>query len=319
MYPVPTTRVPQTQEELANYAEDIGIDLAKYPDLVWLAMEGFKAPPPDGWKLMLDQQSGKEYYFNFDTGTSSWSHPADELYRKRAAEEVAKMEQTTAAPDSADTTGDSTGAAAGMAPGTVRPSMDIPHQELLTSPHKPKGPEKRLPTRESAGARGAKPEVDDFGLTADNYDDDEFDDDDDEGTEEISDEVIGEDAISEQTMSEKGDGCATATPQRLPEGQDVYDQRKQSIINAAATAAKIVESGSSTGNRTNQTTVQNRPTAKDPLEDGRAQPVATTPTAARDQSPGTQDRLAAALDAERVAKRKLAETSDRLQAQLVRH
>jgi centrosomal protein CEP164 len=43
-------------------------------------------PLPPGWKP-CQEESGELYYFNFDTGKSSWDHPCDEIYKARVIEE----------------------------------------------------------------------------------------------------------------------------------------------------------------------------------------------------------------------------------------
>ena len=39
--------------EIRNYCRVIGLDYDKEPDLVYIAVEGLKAPLPKGWKPML--------------------------------------------------------------------------------------------------------------------------------------------------------------------------------------------------------------------------------------------------------------------------
>lgn len=43
-------------------------------------------PLPPGWKP-CQEENGELYYFNFDTGKSSWDHPCDEIYKIRVIEE----------------------------------------------------------------------------------------------------------------------------------------------------------------------------------------------------------------------------------------
>jgi hypothetical protein len=43
-------------------------------------------PLPPGWKP-CQEENGELYYFNFDTGKSSWDHPCDEIYKARVIEE----------------------------------------------------------------------------------------------------------------------------------------------------------------------------------------------------------------------------------------
>ncbi|CAF1118483.1 unnamed protein product [Didymodactylos carnosus] len=58
---------------------------------MWLAKEGIMKPLPSGWKPCQDENE-ELYYFNFDTGKSSWDHPCDEIYKGRVQEERKKEE-----------------------------------------------------------------------------------------------------------------------------------------------------------------------------------------------------------------------------------
>ena len=101
--------------DLLEYAQVIGMDMAKEPELVWILREGLKAPLPAGWKPWFvhmitfptthkgrrhsclkprhlngnncsqDAETQDVYYFNFESGESIWEHPCDELYRQVTA------------------------------------------------------------------------------------------------------------------------------------------------------------------------------------------------------------------------------------------
>ena len=43
-------------------------------------------PLPPGWKP-CQEENGELYYFNFDTGKSSWDHPCDEISKARVVDE----------------------------------------------------------------------------------------------------------------------------------------------------------------------------------------------------------------------------------------
>ncbi|XP_066572512.1 centrosomal protein of 164 kDa [Amia ocellicauda] len=75
-----------TEQEIQEYAREIGIDPDKEPELMWLAREGIVAPLPSDWKPCQDV-TGEVYYFNFSTGQSTWDHPCDEQYRCLVAQE----------------------------------------------------------------------------------------------------------------------------------------------------------------------------------------------------------------------------------------
>ncbi|XP_075892120.1 uncharacterized protein cep164 isoform X6 [Nelusetta ayraudi] len=75
-----------TEQEILEYAREIGIDPSNEPELLWLAREGIVAPLPPEWKPCQDVTSDI-YYFNFSTGQSIWEHPCDEHYRNLVAQE----------------------------------------------------------------------------------------------------------------------------------------------------------------------------------------------------------------------------------------
>ncbi|XP_031428836.2 centrosomal protein of 164 kDa isoform X2 [Clupea harengus] len=75
-----------SDQEIEEYAREIGIDPAKEPELLWLAREGIVAPLPPEWKPCQDV-TGDVYYFNFSSGQSTWDHPCDEQYRQLVVQE----------------------------------------------------------------------------------------------------------------------------------------------------------------------------------------------------------------------------------------
>ena len=44
-----------------------------------------QAPLPKPWKPCQDAMTNEMYYFNFETEESSWEHPADMIYKDKAA------------------------------------------------------------------------------------------------------------------------------------------------------------------------------------------------------------------------------------------
>ncbi|CAF4244392.1 unnamed protein product, partial [Adineta steineri] len=83
-----------TEDEIHEYATYIGIDPDKELDLLWLAKEGLMKPLPSGWKA-CQEENGELYYFNFDTGKSSWDHPYDEIYKTRVIQAREKKSLAT--------------------------------------------------------------------------------------------------------------------------------------------------------------------------------------------------------------------------------
>ncbi|KAM4742137.1 uncharacterized protein cep164 isoform 6-T8 [Anableps anableps] len=75
-----------SEQEIHEYAREIGIDPDNEPELLWLAREGMVAPLPPEWKPCQDV-TGDIYYFNFSTGQSTWDHPCDEHYRRLVIQE----------------------------------------------------------------------------------------------------------------------------------------------------------------------------------------------------------------------------------------
>ncbi|XP_064157893.1 centrosomal protein of 164 kDa-like isoform X1 [Anguilla rostrata] len=75
-----------SEQEILEYAREIGIDPEREPELMWLAREGIVAPLPAEWKPCQDV-TGDVYYFNFSSGQSTWDHPCDEQYRRLVVQE----------------------------------------------------------------------------------------------------------------------------------------------------------------------------------------------------------------------------------------
>ncbi|GLD68052.1 centrosomal protein of 164 kDa [Lates japonicus] len=85
-----------SEQEIQEYAREIGIDPDNEPELLWLAREGIVAPLPPEWKPCQDV-TGDIYYFNFSSGQSTWDHPCDEHYRRLVAQERERAQLAAAA------------------------------------------------------------------------------------------------------------------------------------------------------------------------------------------------------------------------------
>ncbi|XP_076214471.1 centrosomal protein of 164 kDa isoform X3 [Aptenodytes patagonicus] len=83
------TYIP-SEQEIQDFAREIGIDPEKEPELIWLAREGIVAPLPPEWKPCQDI-TGDIYYFNFANGQSTWDHPCDDHYRELVVQEREKL------------------------------------------------------------------------------------------------------------------------------------------------------------------------------------------------------------------------------------
>ena len=71
------------------------VEKDKDKDLLYIAREGLKAPLPDPWKPCQTREK-EIYYFNFETGESTWDHPCDEYYRKMYEREKEKRNRQQA-------------------------------------------------------------------------------------------------------------------------------------------------------------------------------------------------------------------------------
>ncbi|XP_030632637.1 centrosomal protein of 164 kDa [Chanos chanos] len=85
-----------SEQEIHEYAREIGIDPDREPELLWLAREGMVAPLPAEWKPCQDV-TGDIYYFNFSSGQSIWEHPCDEHYRRLVVQERERHSRSTPA------------------------------------------------------------------------------------------------------------------------------------------------------------------------------------------------------------------------------
>ena len=78
-----------TEEEVLEYAEWLGMKLPEDNRFLYIAREGLKAPIPEPWKP-CKTKDGNIYFFNFETGESTWDHPCDQHYKQRFVEEKNK-------------------------------------------------------------------------------------------------------------------------------------------------------------------------------------------------------------------------------------
>ncbi|NXG76475.1 CE164 protein, partial [Baryphthengus martii] len=72
------------------YAQDIGIDPDKEPELLWVAREGIMAPLPPNWKP-CQEVTGDICYFNLATAQTSLEHPCDDHFKQLVIREREKL------------------------------------------------------------------------------------------------------------------------------------------------------------------------------------------------------------------------------------
>lgn len=77
-----------TPDEVEEYAEFLGIDPELDRDLFWIAERGLRTAPTEPWKACQVHNGTDLFFFNFETGESSWEHPSDDLFRQQIRDEL---------------------------------------------------------------------------------------------------------------------------------------------------------------------------------------------------------------------------------------
>jgi len=78
--------------EIMEYAQYLGIDPLKEPQLLRIAEEGLQAPLPDGWSEHEDPD-GNIYYHHISSEESVWQHPLDNFYKAKVVRERARLRE----------------------------------------------------------------------------------------------------------------------------------------------------------------------------------------------------------------------------------
>jgi len=88
-----------SKDDVEEYAAWLGMDLLEDSELLWIAREGLLAPLPKPWKPCQTEENDI-FYFNFQTGESTWDHPCDARYRQmyigKKREKIARKEKKLA-------------------------------------------------------------------------------------------------------------------------------------------------------------------------------------------------------------------------------
>lgn len=79
------TPSPSSNLDVIRHAKFIGIDPVEDAGYMWLAKEAFEAELPKGWVSGEGEgeYAGLLYYYNEETGKSTWDHPLDDYYRQK--------------------------------------------------------------------------------------------------------------------------------------------------------------------------------------------------------------------------------------------
>ncbi|XP_046749249.1 centrosomal protein of 164 kDa-like isoform X2 [Diprion similis] len=127
-----------SHEEVVDYATRLGIDPEAEPHLLGLAKDGLMAALPKGWSPCFHEATGAWYYYQASTGTTTWEHPLDSVYKELVENARKGNRQPSIDEDSKATT------------------KDLESQEEVTSPKeitkplsRPKLPAKLVPLRSS--------------------------------------------------------------------------------------------------------------------------------------------------------------------------
>jgi hypothetical protein len=91
------------------FADYIGIDIDREPELIWIAEEALDDLPPN-WELGIGDDGDVEgipYYFNSSTGESVWVHPLENKYKKMVVEERKRLDSKKDTKKSSDRKKDS--------------------------------------------------------------------------------------------------------------------------------------------------------------------------------------------------------------------
>ena len=74
------------------------MDLIADKNLLWIAREGFAAPPPEPW-ILCRNEDGEVYFVNKETNDAVWEHPLDAKYKAKYREEKEKLLQAVTKKD----------------------------------------------------------------------------------------------------------------------------------------------------------------------------------------------------------------------------
>jgi hypothetical protein len=81
--PLPNSPNPSApaKPDINQYAAWLGMDPELDRHLLWIARAGLNTDLPEDWRPCKSPE-GEVYYFNFNSGDSTWDHPCDEEFRQ---------------------------------------------------------------------------------------------------------------------------------------------------------------------------------------------------------------------------------------------
>ena len=85
------------EEELTQYGRFLGMSFPEDDALRWLCREGLTTPMPSPWQCYRSLMTDDIFYWDPETGASSWDHPVDDCIRKRYEAEKEKRRKAAEA------------------------------------------------------------------------------------------------------------------------------------------------------------------------------------------------------------------------------
>ena len=82
------TSIPENnRKEFIEFANTLGADVIKHPELIKIVWKALKTPVPTDWEAIMGA-GDIIYYHNKDLNISRWEHPMDHFYKTLVKEEL---------------------------------------------------------------------------------------------------------------------------------------------------------------------------------------------------------------------------------------
>jgi centrosomal protein CEP164 len=81
---------PEFEKTVHDHARYLGLDPARHPQLLWIAVEALTAKVPSDWRVAATK-TGAAYFYNTRTRETMWEHPLEEQFKSMVREQLAKI------------------------------------------------------------------------------------------------------------------------------------------------------------------------------------------------------------------------------------